>query len=840
MAEENKIIDAQEELESGIVPSLKDEEISDIVKTSFLDYSMSVIVSRALPDVRDGLKPVQRRIVYCMNDMGYLPSKPHVKSAKIVGDVMGKYHPHGDSSIYSAMVYLAQDFSCRYPLVDGHGNFGNIDGDGAAANRYTEARLMKTAYEMTKEIGYETVDMTPNYDGSLEEPSVLPARYPNLLVNGCEGIAVGMATKIPPHNLGEVIDGFIAYVNNPEITVEELMKYIKGPDFPGGGIIFGLNGIREAYKTGRGTFYIRSKTTIEEHENGKNKIIITELPYQVNKANLVSTIGQLAREKKIDGITSVKDFSKKDVRIEIETRKDVVADVVLNQLFKNTQLQVSFGVINLCIVKGVPRVLTLKEFLSNFLEFQIEIIVRRTKFLLKKAEARIHILDGFIIAHDNIDEIVEMSKESESPQDFIERLMASRFTFSYEQAKAISELTLGRLTKMEMNKLTDEKAKLEENIKEYNHILAARENQIEVVVKEISEIKTKFADKRRSEISSSAMNIEDEDLIPQKEVVITLTNKGYIKRMAIDEFRAQNRGGVGVKGLSTYNDDEIEKLVYANSHTDLLMFSSMGRIYRKRGHEIPEALRTSKGVHIKNIVPLEENEDIVSIICANEYSEDKYLFFVTKKGLVKRTKLSEFERINQNGKYAIKFKEGDNLLGVKITTGDELVLIASKKGQLVKFNEKLIRSMGRTAAGVKGMNLAGSEVVSLATSGEGDKVFVISEKGLGKLSDITEYRETNRGGKGVITIKITEKTGELVAMRVVNGDEDYLITSNKGIMVRTPLEQVRVIGRNSQGVKLINFKTEEEYVQHCTILPHQEEEEKPVEEVNEEEKPSEE
>ena len=822
--EDKKIENQEEEIESGIVPSLKDTEISDLVKNSFIDYAMSVIVARALPESKDGLKPVQRRIIYAMNEAGYTPAKPYVKCAKIVGDVMGKYHPHGDSSIYMALVYMAQNFSLRYTLIDGHGNFGTMDGDDPAAYRYTEARLNKLSLELVRDINLDTIDYMPNYDGTLDEPLVLPSRFPNLLVNGSEGIAVGMATKMPPHNLKEVTKGIIHFIHNPEITIDELMNDIKGPDFPTGGIVYGLSGIKDAYETGRGSFKLRAKTEIQEMPNGKSKIIVSEIPYQVNKSDLVKKIGELARDKKIDGITSIKDYSKIDVHIEIETRADVNASVLLNQLFKNTKLEVSYGIINLSIVNGVPKVLGLKALISNYVDYQVEVIRRRTECLLKKDEARIHIINGFLMCHDNIDEIVEMSKNSESPEDFVHNLQISRFKFSEPQARAIAALTLGRLTKLETNKLIDERNKLEENIKNYNYILESREHILEVVETELNEIADKFGDERRSQISSSLSSIDDEDLIPKQEIVITLTEKGYVKRMAVEEFKSQNRGGKGIKGLTTYNDDEISKLIYASTHTDIFLFSSKGRVYRKRGHQIPEATRTAKGTHMANLLSLQEDEKIVSIIPVDEY-ENKFLFFATKHGICKRTSLNEFIRINQNGKFAITFKEDDELLDVKITDGNATILLATKSGLLSKFNENQVREMGRTASGVKGMNVDGSELISIATSLEGSNVFVISEKGLGKQTSIDDYRETNRGAKGVRTIKITEKTGNLVAMKVVNGDEDYLVTTNKGIIVRTPLSQVRNCGRNSQGVILISFKNDDEYVQSCTILPHKEENE---------------
>ena len=817
MADENKV-----EIESGIVPSLKDAEIVDEVKSSFLDYAMSVIISRALPDVRDGLKPVTRRIIYCMDESGYTPDKPFVKCAKVVGDVMGKYHPHGDSSIYMAMVRLAQDFSMRYPLVDGHGNFGTMDGDDPAAYRYTEARMEKLALEMVRDINLNTVDFSPNYDGNLEEPNVLPAHFPNLLVNGSDGIAVGMATKMPPHNLKEVILALQAYANNPEITVEELMGIMKGPDFPTGGIVYGLNGIRDYYATGRGTFVLRSKTQIVEENNGKSKIIITEIPYQTNKASIVAKVGELYRDKKIEGITSIKDFSKANVHIEIECKKDAVPSVVLNQLFKNTQLETSYGVINLAIVDGVPRVLSLKELLQNYLDFQIEVVRRRTVFLLDKDEKRKHIIEGLLICRDNIDEIVQMVKDSENNQDFVQRAMVSRFQFSEVQANAIITLQLGRLTHLENTKLLNEKAQLEQNIEKYHFILSSRENMRDVVLNELEEIKTKFGDDRRTAISNEFISIEDEDLIPEEEVVITLTEKGYIKRMPANEFKAQNRGGKGIKGMTTYEDDEVDKLVYSKTHTDILFFSNFGRVYRKRGYEISEGSRIAKGTHIGNLLNLDKDEKIVSIIASDDY-ENKYLFFATRKGLVKRVKLEEFVRINTNGKYAIKFNDDDNLLDVKVTNGNAKVLLASDEGQLALFDETQVRAMGRTAKGVGGMKLGNAHLVSLATSNEGNLVFVISENGLGKLSEMEDYRETHRNSKGVKTIKITEKTGKLCAMKVVKGDEDYLAITNSGIIIRSPLSQVRRCGRNSQGVILMNMKNENDHISSITILPHEEE-----------------
>ena len=829
--EEEKLKEENAGLEAGIVPSLSNTEIVTQVQDSFLDYAMSVIVSRALPDVRDGLKPVHRRVIFGMIDAGYTPDKPFVKSAKIVGDVMGKYHPHGDSAIYQTLVRLAQPFSMRYTLVSGHGNFGSMDGDEAAASRYTEARMSKISLEMVRDINYDTVDFVPNYDGSLEEPSVLPARFPNLLVNGSDGIAVGMATKMPPHNLTEVCDGIKFVAQNPDCSIENLMKIIKAPDFPTGGIIYGLGGVRDAYLTGRGTFRLRAKTEIQELANGKSKIIITEIPYQVNKSTLVAKIGELAREKVIDGITSVKDFSKTDVKIEIETRRDVVPQVILNQLFKNTQLEVSYGVINLCIVNGVPRVLGLKDLINQYIDFQIEIVEKRTKFLKAKDEARQHIIEALIKVHDLLDirqpggkesrdEFIDLATSSPNQAVLTERLM-ERYGFTEVQAKAVVAMTIGRLTGLETQKLHDEFDTLAKNIERYVYILESREHMLEVALQELEEIKKRYGDDRRTAVSTEISSIDDEDLIPEEDIVITLTNKGYIKRMSTSEFKLQNRGGTGVKGMSVYNDDEVMILLSSKTHTDILFFSNLGRVYRKRGHEIPEFGRTGKGLPVINLLNLDKDERIVALISADEY-ENHYLFFTTEKGVVKRTSLEEFKRINCNGKNAISFKEGDNLLDVRVTNGQARILLASSDGKLCMFNEEDVRAMGRNAAGVRGMKLRDEDkIIGLSTNQTGHLVFALSENGLGKLSDIEDYRLTNRGAGGVITIKITEKTGKLVGMKVINGDEDYLVMTNNGQVIRSPISQVRLCGRNSSGVKIINLK-EGEKVSSFTILPHEE------------------
>lgn len=821
MENENKINEVVNEnedtsLEAGIVPALRDTEIVKEVKNSFLDYAMSVIVARALPDVRDGLKPVHRRCIYGMYEAGYTPDKPFVKSAKIVGDVMGKYHPHGDAAIYNTIVRLAQKFSMRYTLAEGHGNFGSMDGDEAAAMRYTECRMSKIALEMVKDIDCETVNFVPNYDGTLEEPAVLPSKIPNLLINGSDGIAVGMATKMPPHNLKEIIEGIVALAKNKDITIDELLKIVKGPDFPTGGIIYGLGGVRDAYTTGKGTFKLRGKCRIEENSNGKGKIIITEIPYQVNKATLVQKIGDLVKNKEIEGITSIKDFSKKDVHIEIECRKDVVPQVILNQIYKNTQLEVSYGVINLCIVDGSPKILSLKELLEKYLEHQKNIIVKRTNFLKRKDEARMHIVDALLVVRENVDEIVNIAKSSSNPSEFATKLM-ERYNFDEDQAKAVTSMPLSRLTGIEAEKLINEKAQLLANIEKYNYILSSEEHVLEVVVNELEEVKAKFGDARKTEISTEALSVEDEDLIPVEDIVITLTNNGYIKRMNSSEFRTQNRGGSGVKGMAVYQDDEVNIMVHCKTHTDILFFTDSGKVFRKRAHEINASGRTGKGIPVLNLLNLEKDEKVVSLISVDEY-ENKYLFFATKNGIVKRCPLEEFIRINCNGKKAITFKEGDVLLDVRVTNGDNLIALASKKGMLCLFKEDGVRSMGRSASGVKGMNLRGSELIALSTNAIGDKVFVLSEHGLGKLSNIEDYRLTNRGAGGVITIKVTPKTGDLVNMKIVKGDEDIIVITNNGTVIRTSLEQVRLCGRNSQGVKIINLK-ENEVVSSFTILP---------------------
>ena len=818
------------EIKEGIQAGLIDSEISDNVKKGFLDYAMSVIVSRALPDARDGFKPVHRRIIYAMNESGYTPDKPYVKCAKIVGDVMGQYHPHGDSAIYDALVRLAQDFSMRYVLVDGHGNFGNIDGDGAAANRYTEARLEKIASLLVSDIKEETVDFIDNYDGSKKEPVVLPARIPNLLVNGSSGIAVGMATNIPPHNLKEVIEGAIAYAKNKDISVVELMDIIKGPDFPTAGIILGRSGIKKAYETGSGCIVTRGRASINHLSNGKSEILISEIPYQVNKSVLVNKIGQLADEKIITGITEVKDESsdKTGIRIIVELNKEAVPEVVLNQLYKQTPLQSNFNVQSIALVDGTPKLLSLKDMLEVYINFQEEIVRKRSTFRLKKAVAREHILEGLILASENIKDIIDLITNSKTSEEAANKLK-EKYHLSDEQTDAILSMTLRRLAGIEKINLLTEKQENQKNIEELQYILSSEEHILEKVISELEEIKDKYGDERKTEISSDDSLIEDEDLIKQEDILITLTTSNYIKRMPIDTFHIQNRGGKGVKGMSTHEDDDVLMMVRSNTHQDVLFFTNLGKVYRVRGHRIPEGNRTSKGIPITNFLNLEENEKVKSIVSINDYKNDHYLLFATKKGLVKKTNLEEYRLIRQDGKIAIALKDDDELLDVKETNGKGLVCIASNNNHMVKFKESDIRPSGRNASGVKGINLSKQyDAISLGTSLEGDSVLVITSLGYGKISNLKDYRETNRGSKGVITLKGSEKRGDIVTLKIVKGDEDLLIITKEGIMIRISLNQINLTGRNTSGVRVININKDDE-VSSVAVVPHQEDEEENAE-----------
>ena len=787
---------------------IKKRSLTKEMKQSFINYAMSVIVQRALPDVRDGLKPVQRRIVHGMNELGCYSDKPYKKSARIVGEVMGKYHPHGDSSIYEALVRMAQDFSYRYMLVDGHGNFGSIDGDGAAAQRYTEARMSKISMEMVRDINKDTVNFIPNYDGEESEPEVMPSRFPNLLVNGTTGIAVGMATNIPPHNLGEVIDAILAVSHNPDITILELMEnYIQGPDFPTGAYILGKSAIKKAYETGNGLIVMRAKTDIIDIHGGKKAIVVTEIPYMVNKARLIEKMAEHVKEKRIEGITEIRDESNREgIRIMIELRKDVQPEVILNQLFKLTALQTTFGVNSIALVNNQPQTLNLKQMITYYLDHQEEVIRRRTAYDLKKAEDRAHILEGLKRALDQIDAIIELIRTSRTTEIIQQRLM-DEFDMSDRQAKAIREMQLQRLAGLEREKIENELNQLLELIADLKDILAKRERILEIIEKELLEIKAKFADKRRTEIIQGTFDLEDEDLIPVEDVIISLTSNGYVKRMPVDTYKTQNRGGRGIKGMGTNEDDIVDALIHMSTHDDLLFFTNFGKVYRLKGYNIPEFGRTAKGLPVVNLLNLDKDESVKSMISIDkdDIDEDKnlYLFFVTLNGLVKKTSIEEFKNIRQSGKIAINLKDEDQLVAVKLTKENEEILVAASNGKLIRFNENDVRPMGRTASGVRGINVDGSHVVGMTTNGEGQYIMAISENGYGKMSPIEDYRESHRGGKGVKTINTTEKTGQLVALRAVNGDEDLLIMTSEGIMIRLPMEQVKLAGRNTQGVRLI-------------------------------------
>ena len=784
-----------------------ENNIVEEVKDSFLRYSMSVITARALPDLRDGLKPVHRRIIYSMYEAGYTPDKPHRKSARIVGDVMGKYHPHGDSSIYEAMVRMAQPFSFRHVLVDGHGNFGNMDGDGAAAYRYTEARLEKLALEMTRDINKNTVDFIDNFDETEKEPEILPSRFPNILVNGTMGIAVGMATNIPPHNLGEVIDGCVAYIDNKDIDTDGLMQFIKGPDFPTGASILGNSGIKKAYETGKGSITIRGKVEIEE-THGRSRIIVTELPYQVNKAEFQSRIGQLVRDKIIDGISDIHEESNLEnpVRVVIYLKKDANANVVLNNLYKHTQLQTTYGINLLMLDQKRPVVLPLKDIISKYIDYQMEVIIRRTKFDLEKAQARVHILNGLKIALDNLDEVIKIIRASKTDAIAKEQLM-SKFGLDNLQSDAILEMKLRRLTGLEREKIEKELDDLLKAIEEYQAILASDERVLNIIKEELLEIKNKYADERRTNIDMTAIEfIEDESLIPQENIIITLTNKGYIKRCTSDTYKTQNRGGVGVKGMSTNEEDFVEHLINLSTHDYVLFFTNKGKVYRLKGYEVPEFSRQSKGLPIINLLQIEKDEMINSIITINSDEEVKYLFFATKNGLVKKTLLDEFSRIRNTGKICINLKDTDELISVKKTTGNDSILIGSSNGRMVKFDENEVRVMGRTASGVRGITLDGHNCIGAELADDNKEILIVTEKGYGKKTIISEYRATKRGSKGVKALNITDKNGGIASFKLVESNKDLMIITNSGIIMRMPLDQISTMGRVTQGVRLINLK----------------------------------
>lgn len=810
---------------------IRNVDLTHTMRTSFLDYAMSVIVARALPDVRDGLKPVQRRILYGMHELGVTPDKQYKKSARIVGEVMGKFHPHGDSSIYLAMAHMAQDFSYRYMLVDGHGNFGSVDGDEPAAMRYTEAKMSKIAVEMLRDINKETIDWQRNYDDTENEPAVLPARIPNLLVNGASGIAVGMTTNIPPHNLAEVIRGIHMLMDNPDVTTKDLMKVIPGPDFPTGGIVMGRGGIYRAYETGKGNIVVRAKTDIETEKNGRERIVVTELPYLVNKAELVKKIADLAREKTIDGITGVRDESDQTgMRITIDIRRDASASVVLNNLFKETQMQANFGMNMVAIVNGAPHFLTLKQMLEYYLHHQEDVITRRTKFELKKAEARAHILAGLRIALDHIDEIIKIIRGSQN-SDIAKAQLIQNFGLDDRQSQAILDMRLVRLTGLERDKIEAEYQDLQAKIADYKDILAKPERIDEIIYNELLDIQKRFGDDRRTKIAEGeAVSIEDEDLIEQKDVLLTLTHNGYIKRMPADEFKVQNRGGRGIKGMGVQDDDFINHLIFSSTHDFLLFFTNLGKVYSKKAYEIPEFGRNAKGLPIVNLLELDKGEKIQAVINVPEGADDNYLFFVTKMGTVKRTKVSEFQNIRRSGLIALTLRDGDELNNVLTTDGKQNILIGTHLGYAVTFNEKDVRSMGRTAAGVRGINLRDNDYVVGSDILEPDsEVLVISEKGYGKRTAASEYPVKGRGGKGIKTANITEKNGPLAGVIVVNGDEDIMLITSAGVMIRFDVDDVSQTGRATLGVRLIKVDDGAQ-VASITAVPKASDEESTTEE----------
>lgn len=804
---------------------IKERDIGSEMRESFMDYAMSVIVSRALPDVRDGLKPVHRRILYAMSELGMSPDKPYKKSARIVGEVIGKYHPHGDSAVYETMVRLAQDFSLRYMLVDGHGNFGSIDGDMAAAMRYTEARLSKIAMEMLRDIQKETIDFVPNYDGEEQEPVVLPARFPSLLVNGMTGIAVGMATNIPPHNLGEVIDGLQQMIENPDITSNELMQSIKGPDFPTGGYILGREGIRQAYATGRGSVTMRAKAEIEDN-NGKARIIVNELPYQVNKAKLIAHIAELVREKKIEGITDLRDESDRNgMRIVIELRKDVNANVVLNNLYKQTAMQSNFGINMLALVNKEPKILNLREVLFHYLEHQKEVIRRRTEYDLRKAEVRAHILEGLRIALDHLDEVITLIRASRTTEEARDGLM-NRFSLSHDQAQAILDMRLQRLTGLEREKIEEEYAELMKKIAEFKEILANEHLILGIISAELNEVKERFGDERRSEITVGEDSILDEDLIPQEDVIITITHTGYIKRLPVTTYRSQRRGGKGVIGMDTKDTDFVEHLFVTNTHDYLMFFTDKGKVYRLKAYEIPDLSRTARGTPIINLIQIEQGETVNAVIPVKDFEPGRYLFFTTKKGIVKKTPLDDYGNIRKVGLIAILLREDDELIGVKLTDGNREVMMGTKQGMSIRFLEKDVRSMGRSSTGVKGIQLDQDDhVIDMDVVSDDQEVLIVTSKGYGKRTPISEYRSQTRGGKGIKTINVTAKNGPVVGLKVVVVEDDLMVITAQGTIIRTSISGISSMGRYAQGVRIINIREDDEVATLARVEKNEEDDE---------------
>ena len=831
-----EIMKAIESMKPTDFDKISDINITSEMKTSFLSYAMSVIVSRALPDVRDGLKPVHRRILYGMDELGVHPDKAFKKSARIVGDVMGKYHPHGDSAIYDAMVRMAQPFSYRYPLVNGHGNFGSIDGDGAAAMRYTEAKMHKISAEMLLDIKKNTVDFIENYDGTESEPRVLPSKFPNLLVNGATGIAVGMATNIPPHNLTEVIDGVLAYMEDNEIDIETLMTIITGPDFPTGGTIMGRTGIRQAYETGNGSIKVRAKADITESKSGKKTITVTEIPFQVNKTRLIEKIAEIAKEKRIEGISDLRDeSSRKGIKIVIELKKGVNAEVTLNNLYKFTPLQTSFGINMLALVNNQPKILNLKQTLVHYVDHQVEVLTRRSQFDLDKAQARAHIVEGLIIALDHIDEVIQVIRTA---YDDAEEKLIKRFNLSVEQTKAILEMRLRRLSGLEREKLENELSDLLTTIEDLQLILSNEEKQYEVIKTDLMTLKNSFGDNRRTEISlAQDLELEDEDLIPEEDVMITITQSGYCKRMTTESYKSQNRGGKGLSGIKTNEDDAVELIMHTSTHNFILFFTNLGRVYKMKAYRIPTFGRQSKGLPLVNLLQLEKEETVQAVANIHDFDANEYLFFVTKYGTVKRTHVKGYKNIRTTGIRAINLKENDELLDVRLTTGDMDIVLGASNGKAIRFNETMVRDMGRVATGVRGIDLSGADTVvgmSLVTS-EDEEVLVVTEHGYGKRTKISEYRQQNRGGKGVKTLNITEKNGQLVKLKNVLGDEDVIIITTKGMMIRLPVDQISTSSRATQGVRLMRLNGDQK-VATVAIVPKENELEEKLEEVIEAQK----